>query len=231
MSSNHHATVETISRRGLLAGLGATAAALALAACGGEPAPLQATGCATRPDFEGPFYKPTTTAIADLTQHGSDGAPAFTNPVTTFRLDGTILGGATCNRLLSGAQVDIWHADPDGHYDVKESSPGAGDAVPDEANQVDFRTRLVTDDSGRFTLITYVPFGYYDRPQHIHLKITAADHEELITQLYFNGDPKWDNISADERSAIDPDRSLTLAATDEDGIDATATARLRLASV
>ncbi|PCH69777.1 MAG: catechol 1,2-dioxygenase, partial [Bacteroidetes bacterium] len=54
--------------------------------------------------------------------------------------------------------------------------------------------------------------GDKNRPSHIHFKITASDHEELVTQLYFEGDPDIDSDPwASDKDA--EDRIITL---DED---------------
>lgn len=205
---------------------------LTLAACGGgdEGFPLpdcETPGCATRCDDEGPFYRASDVSAIDLTQLGE---ASYENAVTRLRLSGRVLGGAGCDTPAAGATVELWHADPDGHYDVRESSPGAGDAVPDEAVQIIFRTQLTTDADGTFTLITYVPFGYYDRPQHIHVKVSGPGLQTLTTQLYFEGDPKLGNISAAERDRIDTERLLATGPSDVAELDVEASVVLRVAA-
>ncbi|MCH8330212.1 MAG: catechol 1,2-dioxygenase, partial [Bacteroidetes bacterium] len=47
---------------------------------------------------------------------------------------------------------------------------------------------------------------------HIHFKITASDHKELVTQLYFQGDPFID----DDPWASDKDAEDRIIVLDED---------------
>ena len=55
------------------------------------------------------------------------------------------------------------------------------------------RGRLRTDERGFFVVHTLVPGRYLNgptyRPRHIHVKVSAAGHAPLTTQLYFAGDP------------------------------------------
>ena len=173
--------------------------------------------CVTKCDAEGPFFKSVTNNNTDLTQIGPGNAATYSNTVTKIRISGRVLSGDSCNEPVADAIINIWHADPDGHYDVKESSPGAGDAVPDTEVQINFRTMLRTNANGEYSFITYQPFGYYNRPQHIHYKVDASGHQQLTTQLYFEGDPKLvpgnfsDGISQSEADAVDANRRVLLS--------------------
>ena len=79
---------------------------------------------------------------------------------------------------IAGAELDVWHADARGGYDL---------------DGFYFRGVLVTDDRGRYELRTIVPGRYLNgdryRPAHVHVKLRAAGHRTLTTQLYFAGDP------------------------------------------
>ena len=181
--------------------------------------------CVTKCDAEGPFFKSVTNNNTDLTQMGPGDAATYSNTVTKMRSAGRVCSGDDCNQPVADAIINIWHADPDGHYDVKESSPGAGDAVPDTAVQINFRTVLRTNANGEYSFITYQPFGYYNRPQHIHVKVDASGHRQLTTQLYFEGDPKLvpgnfsDGISQSEADAIDADRRVVLSNSSSTEVD------------
>ena len=172
--------------------------------------------CVTQCDEEGPFFKTVANNNTDLTQIGPGDNAIFTNEKVKIKIVGRVLSGINCDEPVADAMIHIWHADPDGHYDVKESSPGAGDAIPDEEVQINFRTILASNDNGEFSFITYQPFGYYNRPQHIHFKVIATGFKELTTQLYFEGDPKLvpgnfsDGISQEEADRIDNDRKVML---------------------
>ena len=181
--------------------------------------------CTTQCDEEGPFYKAVTNNNTDLTQLGPGDAATFQNQKVKIKISGRVLTGINCDEPVDGAVVNIWHADPDGHYDVKESSPGAGDAVADDDVQIIFRTSLVTNNNGEYFYVTYQPFGYYNRPQHIHYKVQASGYKEMITQLYFKDDPKLvpgnfdDGISQTEADRIIEDRKVNLVDSSTVGIE------------
>ena len=172
-----------VTRRSFLGqGLGS----LFLAACGsrvlasptpavddGDPTPPPATpkvvACAaTATNIEGPFYKPGAPSRAVLV--------GDRDPGERLVLAGTVRD--TQCRPLANATLDIWHADARGGYD----NDGFG-----------MRGQLVTDAHGRWQLTSIIPGRYLNgrryRPSHIHVKLRAAKHEELTTQLYFEGDP------------------------------------------
>ena len=56
----------------------------------------------TRPDMEGPFYKP--------------GAPVRTSVGKGYMLKGKVLSAGDC-RPISGARIELWQTGPDGNYD------------------------------------------------------------------------------------------------------------------
>lgn len=131
--------------------------------------------CYTDSDVTGPFYRPD--------------APFRTNLLLdTYKFPGAktvvvsgIVYGDDCHTPIPNAVVEIWQADPDGHYDMK-SSRFLG------------RARIATNSIGKYRFKTYVP-GYYTdaglaRPKHIHFVISAAGHQSLTTQLYFKGDKR-----------------------------------------
>jgi catechol 1,2-dioxygenase len=103
--------------------------------------------------------------------------------------------------LIAGAQVDVWHADADGFYDVQK------DDTPDQ----DLRGLFTTDAEGRFWFRTVLPSHYpipddgpvgdllrrtsrhpY-RPAHIHLIAGAAGHRPITTHLFIEGSPYLDD--------------------------------------
>jgi catechol 1,2-dioxygenase len=94
---------------------------------------------------------------------------------------------------LPGAVLDVWQADADGLYSGFSDLPAGL-----------LRGKLTTDTQGRFALRTIVPGAYTIphqgpvgrllaacgwhpwRPAHIHLIVSAGEHEPLITQLYMD---------------------------------------------
>ena len=75
----------------------------------------------------------------------------------------------------------------------------------------------MTNEKGEYALRTIVPVPYKDgqdwRPAHIHLRISSANHQDLITQIYFAGDP---HIAGDPAAAKSKSRVLSMQ-TNESG--------------
>lgn len=133
----------------------------------------------TPQDALGPFYPPRWTGEIDndlTTFAGKNferGVPlALTGRVLT--IDG---------KPLSGVTIDIWHTDDRGKY-RHPSDDGEGPA------QRGFQGfgRTQTDAEGRYAFRTIKPALYGGRPPHVHFKVVASGHQELITQMYFSGD-------------------------------------------
>lgn len=157
--------------------------------------------------IEGPYYVPDAPELgaeATLpTRDGEKGTPLlFQGQVTDT--DGAPLPGAT---------VEIWHADDEGFY--SQFAPG----IP----EWNLRGTVTSNDEGRFWIHTMRPAPYQIptdgacgklisaagwhawRPAHIHLKVAAAGHQLVTTQLYFPGDPHNDDDIAD---AVKPELML-----------------------
>ncbi|MCC7382322.1 MAG: hypothetical protein IT384_10855 [Deltaproteobacteria bacterium] len=124
----------------------------------------------TGSDVQGPFYRPGAPDRAELTGPNEPG--------DRLEITGVVLG-QDC-RPLSGAVLDVWHADAAGRYDNAS---------------IDYRLRavLMTAQAGAFSFRTVRPGNYPDaggmRPAHIHFTVTHPGHASLTTQLYFAGDP------------------------------------------
>lgn len=135
---------------------------------GPMPLDTRAACPATADNIEGPFYKAGAPSRATFVTDRDAGERLV--------LTGTVLG-TTC-KPLANAILDVWHADARGGYD----NDGWG-----------LRGTLATDAQGRFAIRTLIPGRYLNgkrfRPSHIHVKIRAKGHQELTTQLYFEGDP------------------------------------------
>ena len=98
---------------------------------------------------EGPFFKPRSPERSDLRVPGAGGRP--------LELSGFVLT-RSC-RPLSGAVVDLWHADDKGEYD-----------------NIGFRYRghVITGSNGAFRFRTIVPALYSGRTRHYHLKVQTS---------------------------------------------------------
>ncbi|MCM0621208.1 dioxygenase family protein [Nocardioides bruguierae] len=114
---------------------------------------------------------------------------------------------------LAGATVDLWHADDLGFY--SQFAP--------EIPEWNLRGTFTTDAEGRFMIHTVQPAPYQIptdgscgkliaaagwhawRPAHLHLKVSAAGHQLITTQLYFDG---GDYIETDIADAVKPELIL-----------------------
>lgn len=76
--------------------------AIALLLAAGVSVSAQSTCAPTRPDMEGPFYKPDA-PLRDGTGHG-------------MTVKGVVKSAATC-QPIPGARVEWWQANPQGEYD------------------------------------------------------------------------------------------------------------------
>jgi catechol 1,2-dioxygenase len=106
---------------------------------------------------------------------------------------------------LSGAELDVWHADAKGLYSGFDPSLPAGI----------LRGKVLTDADGRYEVRTIVPAPYTIpedgptgamvhaagwspwRPAHIHVIVSAQGHVPLVTQLYIDSSDYLDNDVAD----------------------------------
>lgn len=160
--------------------------------------------------IEGPYYVPDAPQLpAEATlpmRDGEAGTPLL------FQGKVTSVGGTP----LSGATVEIWHADNDGYY--SQFAPG----LP----EWNLRGHVVADDQGNFKIHTIQPAPYQIptdgscgrliaaagwhawRPAHLHLKVSAPGHQLITTQLYFQG---GSHVEDDIAQAVKPE--LVLAPT------------------
>lgn len=96
--------------------------------------------------------------------------------------------GYDTKKPLAGAALDVWQANAEGHYDMSHPD------YPMEKGVFFYRTRLVTDETGYYEYETIFPGRYKTggenyRPAHIHYLVQHPGYKQLITQLYFKGDP------------------------------------------
>jgi catechol 1,2-dioxygenase len=107
---------------------------------------------------------------------------------------------------LPGAMLDVWQSDADGLYSGFSDIPAGI-----------LRGKVITGPDGRFELTTIAPAPYtvpHDgpfgqllaacgwhpwRPAHIHLIVSAGQHEHLITQLYLGSS---DYLDSDVAGAV-----------------------------
>ena len=90
-----------------------------------------------------------------------------------------------CETPISGAMVEVWHANDAGCYSINLDCT-TGNPENDDYN---LRGKMFSNESGHYAFETILPGYYASRPKHIHIKITTPNQEVLISQIYFEGDP------------------------------------------
>lgn len=131
--------------------------------------------CETTNDILGPFYRPEVPVRKDLTSKDLKG--------TVIELKGQVFG-SDCVTPLSNAKVEIWHCNTEGDYD-------------NDSEGFHQRGKWYSDKEGHYSFKTILPGKYLNggkfRPAHIHFRVTAKGSQELISQIYFHGDPHITN--------------------------------------
>lgn len=132
----------------------------------------------TTTDILGPLYRPGAPLRKNLNPKDFKGE--------VLHLSGTIYkeDGKT---PVSGCLIEVWQCRADGLYDT----------VSDE---FEYRGSQKVSSNGSYHFITTKPVAYpveenspVFRPAHIHLRISAIGEQDLITQIYFAGDPHLTN--------------------------------------
>ena len=180
-----------ISRRGFLAGIAGLFVTAVLQACRsqqseepaatvpattpgsaatGQPQALAPTPACedgdepTEAQTEGPFFKTSSPERTNFQGDVTEG--------TRLVLTGAVL--STNCRPVSGAKMELWHADNNGEYDN---------------DGFRLRGHFFTDDQGRYEVRTIMPGIYTGRTRHYHVKVQPEGGRVLTTQLYFPGEP------------------------------------------
>jgi catechol 1,2-dioxygenase len=127
--------------------------------------------CATTTDILGPFYRANGPVRTDLVISGERG--------TKVLLEG-LVKHSDCVTPFKKAKIELWHCDAAGVYD-------------NTSDEFRYRGTTYSDDKGRYFFNTILPVPYevndtMTRPAHFHMMITAKGYQQLITQLYFEGD-------------------------------------------
>lgn len=128
---------------------------------------------------EGPFYPRTLPPDRDADLVAIEGHGGHAQG-TVLYFDGRVLTSDV--RPVAGAKVELWQADRFGRYHH------AGDEGQPRDDDFQGYGVATTDADGRFAFRTIRPVPYGGRPPHLHLKIKAAGHAALTTQLYMAGD-------------------------------------------
>jgi protocatechuate 3,4-dioxygenase beta subunit len=169
-----------IGRRALISGL-ATAAAMPLV-----PRALRADSSLTITPQQtlGPFYPNDWTGDIDndLVLVQGEAAKALGH---ITHVSGKILDAA--GQPVRNAQVEIWQCDANGVYRHPRDTSWFSKRERDPGFQS--RGRMTTDAEGNYSFRTIRPVAYPGRTPHIHFKVDAPDKEQLVTQMYVEGDP------------------------------------------
>ena len=194
-----------LSRREVLALMGAGTVAVAVAACApgssasgsptaagstAAPASSAATAssaaaasslpsCVVVPELtEGPYYVNENIDRSDIRVDTADGSVSA-GAVLTLDWVVSQVDGIACIPL-EGVLVDVWHCDALGNYSD----------VGSEQGHDYLRGYQKTDSSGKAQIITIYPGWYQGRAVHIHFKIrtdaNAASGLEFTSQLFFD---------------------------------------------
>ena len=182
-----------ISRRQAI-GILAVAGAGAMLGCGGGKTSTSTTttttsstgtgntACILTPELTvGPYFVDEKLNRSDLTSDTTD--TNVTNGVPmTLQMFIMEYSSSGCT-ALSGAQVDVWHADAGGIY--------SDESVENTVGQTYLRGYQVTDANGLVTFKTIFPGWYSGRTVHIHVMIRTVSSSgaatfEFTTQLFFD---------------------------------------------
>src|SRR5215203_5952561 len=128
----------------------------------------------TTTDILGPFYRPNAPLRININPAAYSGKP--------FHLSGTVFkeDGKTPFR---NCLVEIWQCDENKVYD-------------NTSDLYNYRGAQKTNNKGSYHFITTRPVPYPTddkgelyRPAHIHMRISGEGQQDLVTQVYFKGDP------------------------------------------
>ena len=132
----------------------------------------------TTSDILGPFYRPGAPIRENINPIGYTGK--------LFHLEGIVY--KTDGSPFENSLVEIWQCDENRLYDN----------ISDEFK---YRGAQKTKADGKYHFITTHPIPYQResdpnlyRPAHFHLRVSGKGQRDLITQIYFKGDP---HISSD----------------------------------
>ena len=162
-------TPPRIGRREALALFGGAGAAALLpgAAASAVPAAAASTCILTPEVTEGPYWIANHLTRRNIT----DGRPGL-----ALRLRLTVVDATTC-KTISGADVELWHADASGVYS------GFGSSA---SSQRFLRGHQRADTHGLVIFDTIYPGWYRGRTPHIHIKVHVGGSVVHTGQLFFN---------------------------------------------
>ena len=94
-------------------------------------------------------------------------APVRSSVGKGYNLKGMVMSSKDCSPIAN-ARIELWLTGPKGSYDD------------------DHRATIFSDDNGNYSFESNIPQGYYGRPPHIHIRISAKGFKILVTQHYYS---------------------------------------------
>lgn len=94
-------------------------------------------------------------------------APVRSRVDEGYKITGVVKSAKDCSPI-NDAMIELWQTGPGGQYDD------------------DHRATVFSDKSGNYSFESNFPPGYYGRPPHIHIRVSAKEFKTLITQQYPN---------------------------------------------
>ncbi len=154
---------------------------------------------ATEDNILGPYHREGAPFRAKVT-------PPL-EPGDTLVVNGRVWALDT-RKPIAGVVIDIWQANAKGRYDNDDRrNPPAKGVFKN-------RCRLITDEQGYYEYETIHPGRYLNgrqyRPAHIHYLVRVKGYRQLVTQLYFKGDPMNDKDPFIKPSLIIEPKAVTI---------------------
>jgi catechol 1,2-dioxygenase len=148
----------------------------------------------TTTDILGPFYRPGAPFRTDLNPPEFNGEKLHLAGII-FKEDG--------KTPMDNCLIEIWQCLQDGLYD-------------NVSDDFLYRGSQQVIGDGKYHFITTIPVPYPSdenpsifRPAHIHMRISAKGQQDLITQVYLQGDPYLDSDPS-TKSSLSLNRILSL---------------------
>jgi protocatechuate 3,4-dioxygenase beta subunit len=178
-----------VSRRELLEAFGMAAGAAVAGGCGDSSptspsAVTTSTGTTaactvTAPETAGP-YPDQTGMLGNMAFYRRDVTEGRTGLPLALTI--TIVNVAANCAAVSGAAVEIWQCDAEGHYS-EYAQPGYNGV-----GQTFLRGLQTTDGNGQVTFATIYPGWYAGRATHVHVEIYVNGRSAKTTQITFPED-------------------------------------------
>ena len=169
---------QAITRRRAFGLAGAASATYLFARIGGvlpTDDAVAAPSCVLTPaKTEGPYFVDERLKRSDIRVDPTDGTVQAGKKLTLKFV--VVHADGEC-APVSGAQVDVWHANASGLYSDEAANGTTGHKY--------LRGYQITDDDGAAKFVTIFPGWYSGRTIHIHFKIRKDDFE-FTSQLFFS---------------------------------------------